>query len=158
MLKCRSTFPRFPLALSPLRAPNLRNSRRRKSSPLPALMGLILGVAALAWAYNAFFGFNRHLRAAVDAARGGRTEEATRLLDALEEKKPGDSRIRDIRGLLAARLGKLDEAARDYKATEASLKESAAEVHEIEGEFHLKNGDYKGAELEYAHALGLDKG
>jgi peptidoglycan glycosyltransferase len=146
------------MALSPLRSPSQSNARRRKSSPIPALFGLALGLAALIWAYSAFFGFSRRLGAVVEAVDKGQSKEAAVLVDALEERKPGDPRLNDLRGLIASHEGKLEAAAKYYSGVESSLKESSAEIHEAEGEIHLKNGDYKGAELEYAHALALDKG
>lgn len=145
------------MALSPLRAPNMGGSRRRSSSPLPALIGLIAAIGALYWGYNAFFGFNRKLKNALLSAREGRLDEASSQLASLEAKKPGDPRIADARGILALRQGRYEDAAIMYKASEGVLKEASAEAHELEGEQHLKGGDYKAAELEYAHALALDK-
>jgi tetratricopeptide (TPR) repeat protein len=146
------------MALSPLRSPSPSNARRRKSSVVPTLFGLILALGAMAWAYSAVFGFSHKLKAVAEAANQGNLQQAAQLLDSLEEKKPGDARITDMRGVIASRQGKLDEAAKLYASAEGALKESSAELHENEGAFHLKNGDYKGAELEYAHALALDKG
>lgn len=146
------------MALSPLRAPNSGGSRRRKSTPWPALFGLLIGLAALFWAYTAFFGFSRKIKAAVQAARSGHFDTAAELLQALQQLKPGDARITDAEGLLAARQAKLDEAAKDYQSSESTLKEGSAEIHEQEGEYYLSSGNYKAAELEYNHALILDKG
>jgi len=146
------------MALSPLRAPYSGNSRRRKSSPWPTLFGLLICLVALYWVYNAFFGFNRKIKAAVQAAQAGHFDEATMRLNALEDAKPGDPRIVDIQGLLAVRQGKLDVAAKDYQNSEAFLREASSELHEQEGESYLGSGNYPAAELEYHHALVLDKG
>ena len=144
------------MALSPLRAPQM-SGRRRSNSPLPTLIGLAAAAAALWWLYTAFFGFNRQLKAAVQSAREGRYAEASAQLDALEAKKPGDARVGDARGLLLARQGQLDKAQAAYQAAEPLLKESSAEIHEQEGASWLKGGNYKAAELEFGHALALDK-
>jgi peptidoglycan glycosyltransferase len=122
------------------------------------LLGVLVALGAAYAAYNAFFGFGRKLKSAVATARQGSYDSAKAQLSALEEKKPGNPRIADVQGLILARQGKLEEASKAYEAARPGLKEGSAELHEEEGSFWLKSGNYKAAELEFAHALALDKG
>jgi peptidoglycan glycosyltransferase len=144
------------MALSPLRAPKINSSRRRNSGPWMAIFGVALALGALAWGYQALFGFKRQLKSALQSLKEGNEQALAEKLSRLEAKKPGDPRLEDLRGMQAVRKGLFEEAATIYQG--AKLAESAAEAHEDEGDFHLKSGNYRAAGIEYGRSLELDKG
>jgi peptidoglycan glycosyltransferase len=147
------------MPLSPLKAPSSYSSRRRNSGGMLNLVLALLGLALLAWLFNAIFGFDRQVKAAMQAARAGKIMEAQAKAEALQAKNPGDPRVFDVQAFVANAQGDTATASSLYqKAESAGLKKGWADLHSADGETYLSSGRYSSAEVEFNHALALDNG
>ncbi|HTB21643.1 MAG TPA: penicillin-binding transpeptidase domain-containing protein [bacterium] len=147
------------MALSPLKVPSHRQSRRR-GGPSMAVLASGLGFAVLllwmSWRFG--FGLPARVHRAVDLARNGGADEALARLGALADSHPGDARILDAMGLALDRLGRPKDARADYaQALSLRLDPGAADLHCEEGRLALASGDWDVAAAEYDQASALDK-
>lgn len=85
----------------------------------------------------------------------GRTEDALRVLEDLHDLAPRDFRYPYVRGLLAAREGRLDEAERWLEQAAAGEGEPAYVAHMKLGDLYLRRERRDAARRAYERALEL---
>lgn len=97
------------------------------------------------------------LQAALAALQENRLDEALDLLTTAEREHPSDARIRNFRGIVLVRLGKNDEAAREYRQS-IRLDPTLEDAHKNLGylEWSEHNLDNARAELNRALELAPD--
>lgn len=97
------------------------------------------------------------LQQALAALQENRLDQALDLLTTTEREHPSDARIRNFRGIVLVRLGKNDEAAREYLQAillDPSLEDAHKNLGYLEWSEH--NLDAAGAELNRALELAPD--